>query len=61
MQLIDTQVDKLLLRQQHIHVVLQSCLDEVDIDLPVHMNTTEQPKTPTIPVVMVFFNCMFFP
>jgi hypothetical protein len=60
-QLTDTQVDELLLRQQHIRVGLQICPDEVDVDIPVHTNKTEQPKTPTIPVGMVIFNCMFFP
>jgi hypothetical protein len=60
-QLTDTQVHELLLRQQHIRVLLQSCPDEVDIDLLVHTNKTKQPKSPTIPVVMIFFNCLFFP
>ena len=59
--LTDIEVHELLLRQQHIRVLLQSCPDEVDIDLPVHTNITKQPKTHTIPVVMVFFNCLFFP
>jgi hypothetical protein len=59
-QLIDTHVHELLLMQQHIRVLLQCCPDEVDIDPLVHANITKQPKTPTIPVVMVFFNCLFF-
>jgi hypothetical protein len=44
-QLTHTRVHELLLRQQHIRVLLQSCPDEVDIDLLVH----------TIPVAMLFF------
>jgi hypothetical protein len=54
-QLTDTQVHELLLSQQHIRVLLQSCPDEVDIDPLVHTNITKQPKTPTTSVVMVFF------
>jgi hypothetical protein len=54
-QLTDTHVQELLLRQQHIRVLLQSCPDEVDIDPLVHTNITKHPKTPTTPVVMVFF------
>jgi hypothetical protein len=40
-QLTDTQVRELLLRQQHIHVLLQSCPDEADIDPLVHTNITK--------------------
>jgi hypothetical protein len=54
-RLTDTQVHELLSRQQHIHVLLQSCPDEVDIDPLVHTNITKQPKPPTTLVVMVFF------
>jgi hypothetical protein len=46
-QLTDTQVHELLLRQQHIRVLLESCPDEADIDPLVHTNLTKQNKTPT--------------
>jgi hypothetical protein len=58
-QLTDTQVHELLLRQQHIHVLLESCLDEADIDPLVHTNITKQTKTPTTPVVMFFLLLVF--
>jgi hypothetical protein len=51
-QLTDTQVHELLLRQQHIRVLLESCPDEADIDPLIHTNITKQNKTPTTPVVM---------
>ena len=54
-QFTDTQVHELLLRQQHIRVLLESCPDEADIDPLVHTNITKQNKTPTTPVVMFFY------
>jgi len=59
-QFTDTQVHELLLRQQHIRVLLESCPDEADIDLLVHTNITKQNKTPTTPVVMFFLLLVFF-
>ena len=58
-QFTDTQVHELLLRQQHIRVLLQSCPDEVDIDPLVQTNIMKQTKTPTTPVVMFFITCIF--
>eukprot|EP00267_Zea_mays_P051524 XP_020404484.1 uncharacterized protein LOC109944204 [Zea mays] len=49
-QLTDTQAHELLLRQQHIRVLLESCPNEADIDPLVHTNITKQTKTPTTPV-----------
>jgi hypothetical protein len=59
-QLTDTHVHELLLRQQHIRVLLESCPDEADIDPLVHTNITKQNKTPTTPVVMFFLLLVFF-
>jgi hypothetical protein len=59
-QLTDTQVHELLLRQQHIRVLLQSSPNEVDIDPLVHTNITKQTKTPTTPVVIVFLITYIF-
>ena len=58
-QFTDTQVHELLLRQQHIRVLLESCPDEADIDPLVHTNITKQNKTPTTPVVMFFLLLVF--
>ena len=60
MQLTDTQVHELLLRQQHIRVLLESCPDEADIDPLVHTNITKQNKTPTTSVVMFLLLIVFF-
>ena len=59
-QFIDTQVHELLLRQQHIRVLLERCPDEADIDLLVHTNITKHNKTPTTPVVMFFLLLVLF-
>jgi hypothetical protein len=59
-QLTDTRVHELLLRQQHIRVLLESCPDEADIDPLVHTNLTKQNKTPTTPVVMFFLLLVLF-
>jgi hypothetical protein len=59
-QFTDTQVHELLLRQQHIRVLLESCPDEADIDLLVHTNITKQNKTPTTSVVMFLQSLYFF-
>jgi hypothetical protein len=59
-QLTDTQVHELLLRQQHIRVLLESCPDEADIHPLVQTNVTKQIKTPTTPVVMFFLLLVFF-
>jgi hypothetical protein len=40
-QLTDTQVHELMLRQQHIRVLLQSCPNVADIDPLVHTNITK--------------------
>jgi hypothetical protein len=58
-RLTDTQVHELLLRQQHIRVLLESCPDEADIDPLVHTNITKQTKTPTTLVVMFFYYLYF--
>jgi hypothetical protein len=58
-QLTDTQVHELLLRQQHIRVLLESCPDEADIDPLIHTNITKQTKTPTTLVVMFFYYLYF--
>jgi hypothetical protein len=57
-QLTDTQVHELLLRQQHIRVLLESCPDEVDIDPLVHTNITKKTKTPTT-LVVIFLLLVF--
>jgi hypothetical protein len=57
---LQTQVHELLLRQQHIRVLLESCPDEADIDPLVHTNITKQNKTPTTTVVMFFLLIVFF-
>jgi hypothetical protein len=59
-QLTDTRVHELLLRQQYIRVLLESCPDEADIDPLVHTNLTKQNKTPTTPVVMFFLLLVLF-
>jgi hypothetical protein len=59
-QLTDTQVHELLLMQQHIRVLLESCPDEADIDPLVHTNLTKQNKTPTTLVVMFFLLLVLF-
>ena len=59
-QLTDMQVHELLLRQQHVRVLLESCPDEADIDPLVHTNLTKQNKTPTTPVVMFFLLLVLF-
>lgn len=59
-QFTDTQVHELLLRQQHIRVLLESCPDEADIDPLVHTNITKQNKTPTTSVVMFLLLIVFF-
>ena len=58
-QFTDIQVHELLLRQQHIRVLLESCPDEADIDPLVHTNITKQNKTPTTSVVM-FLQSLYF-
>jgi hypothetical protein len=54
-QLIDTHIHELLLRQQHIRVLLESCPDEADIDPLVHTNIMKQNKTPTTPMILLVF------
>jgi hypothetical protein len=53
-QFIDTQVHELLLRQQHIRVLLESCPDEADIEYTANKGMSTPPRCFSILLLVVY-------